>query len=251
VEFTGRAALVTGAGSGIGRAISLSLAAGDAFVWVSDFDENAAAGTVHLIENAGGRAEAIGLDVRSEPQWEAAFSRCDEAIERLTTLVNCAGKAATGDTFSMSLERFRDIMAINAEGTFLGMKHGIPRISGSGGGAVINISSLAGLRGIAGMTAYSGSKGAIRMMTKSVALECAGLYNGVRVNSVHPGVVDTPAWRAILADVDPEVRARDRVPIGVACTPAEVADTVYFLASDSARHITGTEIVIDGGMTAG
>ena len=264
MEFDGRAAFVTGGGSGIGRAIGLALALRGAFVWVTDFDAASAAGTVDLIASAGGRAEAVQLDVRSESNWQGALRQCDSSDDPLTILVNCAGKAASTDTFSMPVESFRDIMAINAEGTFLGMKHGIPRVAAAGGGAVVNISSLAGLRGIAGMTAYCGSKGAIRMMTKAVALECAGLGNGVRVNSVHPGVVDTPAWRAALEDlaaggseasgwrpIVPEERARARVPIGVACTPDEVADTVCFLASDAARHITGAEIAIDGGMTAG
>jgi NAD(P)-dependent dehydrogenase (short-subunit alcohol dehydrogenase family) len=262
LEFAGRAAFVTGAGSGIGRATSLALAARGAFVWVTDFDEPSACRTAEMIAEAGGRAEAVRLDVRYEADWQTALSLSDGGSDALAILVNCAGKAVVTETFSMLLDDLKTIMAINVEGTFLGMKHAIPRIAKSGGGAVINISSLAGLKGIAGMTAYCGSKGAIRMMTKAVALECAGLRNKVRVNSVHPGVVDTPAWRKSLAEaslpgqagsaaVDPDERARARVPIGVACSPAEVGDAVCFLASDAARHITGAEIAIDGGMTAG
>jgi NAD(P)-dependent dehydrogenase (short-subunit alcohol dehydrogenase family) len=263
LEFAGRAAFVTGAGSGIGRATSLALGARGAFVWVTDFDEPSVHRTAELIAQAGGRAKAIRLDVRYEADWEKALSLSDREGDTLAILVNCAGKAVVTETFSMPLDDFKTIMAINVEGTFLGMKLAIPRIAESGGGAVINISSLAGLKGIAGMTAYCGSKGAIRMMTKAMALECAGLGNKVRVNSVHPGLVDTPAWRKSLAEaslpgqapgsaaVDPDERARARVPIGVACSPAEVGDTVCFLASDAARHITGAEIAIDGGMTAG
>lgn len=260
-ELAGRAAFVTGAGSGIGRAIALALAARGAFVWATDFDGASADGTVELARQAGGRGEAIPLDVRHETQWQSALARSDSRDDPLTVLVNCAGTHAVTDTFSMPLDDFRRIMAVNVEGTFLGMKHAIPRIAESGGGAVLNISSVAGLKGMAGWTAYCGSKGAIRMMTKAVALECAGLCNKVRVNSVHPGFVDTPALRSALAEghrAEPGRRPRDldeiaktAVPIGVACSPAEVADTVCFLASDAARHITGAEIVIDGGMTAG
>ncbi|MTD53290.1 SDR family NAD(P)-dependent oxidoreductase, partial [Amycolatopsis pithecellobii] len=246
-----------------GRAISLALAARGAFVWATDFDEASANGTAELIEQTGGHGTAVQLDVRHEAEWQAALALADSGDDALAVLVNCAGKSLIADTFTMPLDDFRTIMAVNVEGTFLGMKHTIPRIAKSGGGAVVNISSLAGLKGIPGMAAYGGSKGAIRMMTKAVALECAGLRNNVRVNSVHPGVVDTPAWRKHGPDevsrsrysapgvLDPHELAKTAVPIGVACSPAEVADTVCFLASDAARHITGAEIPIDGGMTAG
>ncbi|MGI5132989.1 SDR family NAD(P)-dependent oxidoreductase [Pseudonocardia sp. CA-107938] len=262
-ELAGRAAIVTGAGAGIGRAIGQALAAQGAFVWVTDADAAGAAETAAGIEQAGGRAEAVRLDVSEEAAWEAALSRCDAATDALTVLVNCAGTARVTDTFSMPLADFRRIMSVNVEGTFLGMKHAIPRIADNGGGAVVNISSIAGLKGMARWTAYCGSKGAIRMMTKAVALECAQLRNGVRVNSVHPGFVDTPSLRAAIAGghradpargsvpADLDEVAKTAVPIGVACSPDEVAATVCFLASAGARHITGAEIVVDGGMTAG
>jgi NAD(P)-dependent dehydrogenase (short-subunit alcohol dehydrogenase family) len=255
-RFENRSALVTGAGSGIGRAVCRSLAAGGGFVWAADINEAAAEATVRLVAENGGRAVAVRLDVRDEGSWTNALGLSDAHAEPLRILVNCAGKSAIADTFTMPVE-----------GTFLGMKHAIPRIAASGGGAVINISSFAGLRGIARMTAYSGSKGAIRMMTKAVALECADLGNGVRVNSVHPGVVDTPAWNkhtpeeaaaAFLGHVGTDAPAavgahevaKELVPIGVAASAEEIAETVCFLASDAARHITGAEIAIDGGMTA-
>lgn len=261
-EFEGKAVLVTGAGSGIGRATSLSFAAHGAHVWVTDFDEHSAAKSAELIAQAGGRATAVRLDVRFEQEWEAAFALTDAHEAALTTVVNCAGKSILADSFSMSLDQLRLVMAINLEGAFLGMKHGIPRIAQSGGGAVINISSIMGLKGQARMAAYCGAKGAVRMMTKAIALECADLRNKVRVNSVHPGIVDTPAWQkhdskeaSMLAGaasgvLDAHEVAKSLVPIGVAASPEEIAETVRFLASDAARHITGAEIVIDGGMTA-
>lgn len=263
-RLDGKAALVTGAGSGIGRATSLALAADGAHVWVTDFDKAGADRTVEMIVQAGGKATAVKLDVRIEAEWQAAFGLTDAHHDALTVLINCAGKAILADSFSMSLEDLRLVMAINVEGTFLGMKHGIPRIAKAGGGAVINISSIMGLKGKARMAAYCGSKGAVRMMTKAIALECADLRNNVRVNSVHPGIVDTPAWHkhdakeaSMLAGsagasgtLDVHEVAKTLVPIGVAASAEEIAETVRFLASDAARHITGAEIVIDGGMTA-
>ena len=265
-EFGGEAAFVTGAGSGIGRAISLALASQGAFVWVTDYDQAGADATVELIEQAGGQGRAVKLDVTREEDWQSALELCEREGGKLRALVNCAGKSSIAETFSMPLNDFRSIMAINVEGTFLGMKHVIPRIAEAGGGSVINISSIAGLKGGARMAAYCGSKGAIRLMTKAVALECAEIGNGVRVNSVHPGVVDTPAWRkhgpeevGIVSTsvssgatvLDPHVVAKKMVPLGVAASSAEIAGVVAFLASDAARHMTGAEIVIDGGMTAG
>jgi NAD(P)-dependent dehydrogenase (short-subunit alcohol dehydrogenase family) len=257
----GRAAFVTGGGSGIGRETCLALAARGAFVWVTDFDKSSAERTVELIEG-GGRAKAIRLDVRLEADWMAALEASDAHEEGLRILVNCAGKSIIADTFTMAVDDLRSILAVNVEGTFLGMKHAIPRIAKSGGGAVVNISSALAMKGVARMAAYCGSKAAIRLMTKAVALECAGLRNNVRVNSVHPGVVDTPAWQKHGPDevasvaggaqvLDVNDVAKKLVPIGVACSPGEVAETVCFLVSDAARHITGAEIVIDGGMTAG
>lgn len=262
-ELTGKAAFVTGAGSGIGRGIALSLAARGAFVWVTDFDEPSARATVELIDTAGGRAHALQLDVRFEDSWATTLAATSSRSDALSILVNCAGTSMVVDTFTMALEDFRRIMSVNVEGTFLGMKHAIPMIAASGGGSVVNISSMAGLKGIAGMAAYCGSKGAIRLMTKAIALECAGLRNKVRVNSIHPGFVDTPALRKHIDDAaraghgrgmettDPHEIAKNAVPIGVACLPEEVGEMVCYLASDGARHVTGAELVIDGGMTAG
>lgn len=264
--FAGKAAFVTGAGSGIGRATSLALASRGAFVWVTDFDKAAADGTVALIEEAGCSAAALKLDVRHENEWEAAFGAVDAQGVPLGVLVNCAGKNIITDTFTMPLEDFRFLLAVNVESAFLGMKLGIPRIAQSGGGAVVNISSIMGLKGQARMAGYCGAKGAVRMMTKAIALECAELGNNVRVNSLHPGIVDTPAWNKHSADeagllgaggatgATPQLNAHEvaktMVPIGVAASAEEIAETVCFLSSDAARHITGAEIVIDGGMTA-
>lgn len=264
-ELDGKAAFVTGGGSGIGRATSIVLASRGAHVWVADLDESGAAETVDLVSSVGGRATAVRLDVRVEADWVDGLAQTEQDHAALTILVNCAGKSVIADTFTMPLEEFKNVMAINVDGTFLGMKHAIPRIAAVGGGAVVNISSIAGLRGGARSTAYCGSKAAIRMMTKAVALECAALGHNIRVNSVHPGVVDTPAWHKHSPDevrllgemgpgaevLDPHTVAKKLVPLGVAAAPSEIGDLVSFLVSDKARHITGAEFVIDGGMTAG
>lgn len=263
-RFEAKAALITGAGSGIGRATSLALAAEGAFVWVTDFDKESAEKTAGLIHEAGGRAQALRLDVSDEAEWEAAYAQVDTGEVPLGVLVNCAGKSMITDTFSMALSDLRLLLSINVEGTFLGMKHGIPRVAKAGGGAVVNMSSIMGIKGQSRMAGYCASKAGIRMMTKAVALECAELRNGVRVNSIHPGIVDTPAWtrhsnsevellgdRGADASESPAVDfARKMVPIGVPCSAEEVAEAILYLASPAARHITGAELVIDGGMTA-
>jgi NAD(P)-dependent dehydrogenase (short-subunit alcohol dehydrogenase family) len=265
-EFKGKGAFVTGGGSGIGRDTSLALASRGAQVWVTDFDLQGAERTAEAIKEAGGSATAIRLDVSQESDWIAALEATDAHRDRLGILVNCAGKSIIAETFTMPIEDLRAILAVNVEGTFLGMKHAIPRIAKSGGGAVVNISSALGLKGVARMAGYCGSKAAIAIMTKAIALECAELRNNVTVNSVHPGIVDTPAWHkhgpdevGALSDsmtegaeaLNVHDMARKLVPIGVACSSGEVAEAVCFLASEAARHITGSELVIDGGMTAG
>ena len=157
-------------------------------------------------------------------------------------------------------------MSINLDGVFLGTKAALPLMTKSGGGTVINISSVAGLKGIPGMSGYCASKGGVRLFTKAVALECAGLKNKVRVNSVHPGAIETPIWLKLgndgtMPSTDPhvnsdameEIRAAGAAatPIGHAGMPADIAAGVVFLASDDARFITGTELIIDGGVMAG
>lgn len=265
LDLKGQVALVTGGGSGIGRAVCSALAARGAFVCVTDFDKGSADQTVDAIVRSGGAGQSHRLDVRLEEDWVAALEAVDALPDGLKILVNCAGKSIIAETFTMKIEDLRSVLAVNVEGTFLGMKHAIPRIAASGGGSVVNMSSALALKGVARMAAYCGSKAAIGMMSKAVALECAELGNKVRVNSVHPGVVDTPAWHkhgpeevGALPDalaggavLDVDDVARKIVPLGIACSAGEVAETICFLVSDAARHMTGTEVVIDGGMTAG
>lgn len=265
----GKVALVTGAASGIGRAAVLRLAAEGATVVATDIDEKGGEETASLARATGGRAMFVAHDVSSEVAWKEVIDVVIAAHGALHVLVNNAGIALAGSTFEMSVEDWRRQLAVNLDGVFLGLKHGVPLMSSSGGGSVVNMSSTAGLVGNAGLSAYSASKGGVRMLSKSVALECARARNGVRVNSLHPGVIDTPIWstnaraeqqqqgggvacglkrlwrRAVLG-----AAGRNAVPLGHAGTVLDVANAILYLASDESRYVTGSELVIDGGLTA-
>lgn len=268
----GKVALVTGAASGIGRAAVLRLAAEGATVVATDIDAKGGEETAGLARATGGRAMFVAHDVSSEAAWKEVIDVVIAAHGALHVLVNNAGIALAGSTFEMSVEDWRRQLAVNLDGVFLGLKHGVPLMSRSGGGSVVNMSSTAGLVGNAGLSAYSASKGGVRMLSKSVALECARARNGVRVNSLHPGVIDTPIWstnaraqqqqaeqpgggvacslrrlwrRAVLG-----AAGRSAVPLGHAGTVLDVANAILYLASDESRYVTGSELVIDGGLTA-
>jgi NAD(P)-dependent dehydrogenase (short-subunit alcohol dehydrogenase family) len=160
----------------------------------------------------------------------------------------------------MSLEDWRRQTAINLDGVFLSVKHCLPLMRQSGGGSIVMTSSIAGLRGSATLAGYCATKGGVRLFAKAIAMECASLRDGVRVNSVHPGIIDTPIWEKIRPDLaaegsnerlDIEEHGRRGAPLGRVGTPQDIANGVLFLASDAASYITGAELVIDGGITGG
>jgi NAD(P)-dependent dehydrogenase (short-subunit alcohol dehydrogenase family) len=155
----------------------------------------------------------------------------------------------------MSLADWRRQMAVNVDGVFLSVKYCVPAMRRSGGGSIVMLSSVAGLRGSAGLAGYSATKGAVRLFAKSMALECAQARDGIRVNSVHPGIIDTPIWTKLPpganAQLDPKKIAEATVPLGKAGQAEDIANGILFLASDASSHITGSELVIDGGITAG
>lgn len=259
-------AIVTGGGSGIGRGCSLALAAEGARVIVADVDQKGAGETCDAIAAERGSGFARPLDVASEQSWTSLLSSIDAEFGALHILVNNAEICISRSLLSMSFESWRRQMSINLDGVFLGTKAALPLMTRSGGGSVINISSVAGLKGIPGMSGYCATKGGVRLFTKAVALECAGLKNQVRVNSVHPGAIETPIWVKLgndgtMPSIDPrlnsdameEIRAAGAAatPLGHAGIPADIAAGVVFLALDDARFITGTELVIDGGVMAG
>jgi NAD(P)-dependent dehydrogenase (short-subunit alcohol dehydrogenase family) len=255
---SGKIALVTGGASGLGRACAETLAREGAQVVVTDIDTDGMAATVANIEAAGGTAFSLGHDTTDEDAWQSVLAEVKSRCGGLHILVNNAGIAIGGSLLEMTLEDWRRQNAVNLDGVFLGTKHAIPLIDQSGGGSIIIMSSIAGLRGSPGLAGYGASKGAVRLFSKSAALECAAAGLKVRVNSVHPGIIDTPIWTKIpmgglgggANTIDPEALAGATVAHR-AGRPQEIADGVLYLASDLASYVTGSELIIDGGITAG
>lgn len=249
-RFAGKTALITGAASGMGRAVAERLAQEGARVAVCDLDR---AVGVAAAEAIGDAALFVELDVASEPSWQAAMAAVGEAFGGIDALVNSAGVIALKSIEDTSLDDWRRIMAVNLDGTFLGCRFAVQAMKAQGG-AIVNMSSVSGIIGGANLAAYNASKGGVRLLTKSVALHCARKGYGIRCNSVHPSFVETAMIDDIAAaSRDPDA-ARDamagQVPLGRLAQVSEVAAMVAYLASDEAAFITGSEMVIDGGLTA-
>lgn len=251
-----KAAYVTGGASGIGAACAMTLAREGAKVMLTDLDVARGEKVAADITAAGGTAVFRHQDVTDEAAWEGLVSEAESLFGRLDIMVANAGIAIFGPASTMSLAEFRRQNAVNIDGVFLSARTAIAPMRRAGGGSMILISSVAGLRGSANLAGYSASKGAVRMLAKSLALELA--LDGIRVNSVHPGIIITPIWEkaasplggGLNAPLDPYVLGA-AVPIGKPSSPQEIANGVLFLASDASHHMTGAEFVIDGGITAG
>jgi len=260
-QVQGKVALVTGGASGIGAAVADLLAREGASVAVTDIDELRGPELVAGIRKAGHEAIFLHQDVTSEDRWVEVVADIEKRFGRLDILVSNAGIGiAVPSIVDMSLEDWRRQTAINLDGVFLSVKHCLPAMRRSGGGSIILMSSLAGLRGAQTLAGYSATKGGVRLFAKSIAMECASIGDGIRVNSVHPGIIDTPIWGKIPAGaqgsgtnapIDPEERAKLVTPLGRAGQASEIASGVLYLASDASRYVPGTELVIDGGMNAG
>ncbi|HEY1542315.1 MAG TPA: glucose 1-dehydrogenase [Xanthobacteraceae bacterium] len=245
-----KVALVTGGASGIGFATAELLAAEGARVVVGDLDRTAGARAVAAL---GGGAAFHALDVTDESQWVATADAVVRDFGGLDILVNNAGIALSQDFETTTLDDWRRLMAVNLDGVFLGCKQAV-RVMKGHGGAIVNLSSVAGLIGDPRLAAYCASKGGVRLLTKSVALHCARRGYNIRCNSVHPSFVETPMLDGMLARArDPE-KARASyaaaVPLGRIAQPGDVARTILFLASDESAFTTGAEFVVDGGLTA-
>jgi 2-keto-3-deoxy-L-fuconate dehydrogenase len=238
-RFTGRRALVTGAGSGIGEAVARALHAEGAEVTLADLAGDRASAVAGSL---GSGARAIALDVRDEAQVRAAMGGVD-------VLVNVAGIGSTTNAPDTTLEVWEDVFAVNARGTFLCCKHAIPGMVERGGGAIVNLASVAGMIGLRNRAAYCASKGAVIALTRALAVDHVG--DGIRVNAVCPGTVDSPWVRRLVDDAGESLDAlRARQPMGRLGMPDEIAAAVLYLASDAAAFVTGSELVIDGGLTA-
>lgn len=250
-QLDGRVGIVTGAASGIGAATARVLAREGAKLVLTDLDD--AAGLA-LAEEIGGIY--VHHDVTDEAAWPGVVETAEKKWGRLDIAVANAGIAIMGPAIDMSLADWRRQTAINIDGVFLTVKYCIPAMRRAGkGGSIVMLSSVAGLRGSANLAGYSATKGAVRLFAKSMALECAQARDGIRVNSVHPGIIATPIWTKMPqranAPLDPDQIAANSVPIGKPGQAEEIANGILFLASDMSSHMTGSELVIDGGLTAG
>ena len=249
-----KVALITGGAMGIGRACAELLAREGAAVVVTDRDAANGRAVVDAIRAATGRALFVEHDVSREAEWVRAVEEARTAFGRLDILVNNAGVGRSGDVEHTTLEQWRDLMAINLDGVFLGIKHAIAPMRAAGGGSIINLSSIEGLVGDPTLAAYNASKGGVRLLTKSAALYCAKSGTRIRVNSVHPGYIATPmVQHALDASEHPDEmrRALERLhPVGHLGEPMDIAYGVLYLASDESKFVTGSELVIDGGYTA-
>ena len=245
-RVSNKVALVTGGANGIGAATCERLADEGAVVVVADIDIDSAR---NLAVRLGNGALALAHDVTSESDWAHLMSTISSSFGRLDVLVNNAGIVLVADVLDTTLEQFRRVNAVSSEGAFLGCKHAIPLMHAGGGGSIVNLSSIASHMGYSQFCAYSAAKGAVRSMTKSIAVACQMRRYQIRCNSIHPGSIETTMTRVAegrsAAGVSP---VPDGVlPIGASGAPRDVANLVLFLASDESRFITGAEYVIDNG----
>jgi NAD(P)-dependent dehydrogenase (short-subunit alcohol dehydrogenase family) len=253
-QFAGRAALITGAASGIGAACAIALASEGATVWCTDLEARGADETARRITAAGGRADALALDVTDEASWQAAMAQ----VAPLDLLVHAAGISAAAPITEMSFADWKRVHAVNLDGSFLAMKYGV-RALRDRGGTITAIASASGVRAAPGAAAYSSSKAAVRMLARVVAKECLSGGIPVRVNTISPAGVRTPMWSALpffqemalrLGSEDAAYRELGSQPGSSRfASPAEIAAAVCYLASDAAAMITGTDLVIDDGYT--
>lgn len=261
-KLDGKVALVTGAASGIGKGCALRMAEEGALVIATDIDTQLGEGCVQDIVRKGGNAHFLRHDVAVEDSWISVIAETKARFGRLDILVNNAGIAIAGPITDLGLADWKRQMGINLDGVFLGTKHGLPLMRAGGGGSIINIASTVALTGSGNMPSYSATKGGVRAFTKSVALQCAAAKDGVRVNAIYPGIIDTPVYGKFEGapqhgeggantkhiSRDPEALSAKVVPLGVPGQPEDVAAGVVYLASDEARYVTGTELVIAGGL---
>jgi NAD(P)-dependent dehydrogenase (short-subunit alcohol dehydrogenase family) len=248
----GKVAIVTGAASGIGAETARALAREGARVVLTDRAADEGAALAEQLASGGAETLFAAHDVTSEEDWIAVVTTAKARFGRIDVLVNNAGVGGGQPLLESTLEQWRTVTAVNLDGVFLGMRHVCPVMIETGGGSVINLSSILGKVGQAGAVAYCASKGGVALMTKAAALELAPM--GVRVNSVHPGYIETPMVANALHQSENGNEMRDmlitRHALGRMGVPKEIANGIVFLASDESSFMTGSELVIDGGYTA-
>ncbi len=260
-RLQGKVAIVTGGASGIGAETARAFAVQGASVMICDGNAALGKAVVEEISKAGGTSQFATLDVRSESQWAEVVAATEKAYGKVDILVNCAGISGRDPKMNIqtsqtagprlaeqSLESWNLVMDINATGVFLGTRTVIAPMQRAGGGSIINISSICGIVGSFANAAYHASKGAVRIFSKAAAIQYAP--DKIRVNSVHPGFVDTPMTNPGHSNPDVAKTRLQATPLGRFGTPRDIAMGCLYLASDEAAWVTGSELVIDGGMTA-
>ena len=249
MRLEGKVAIISGGARGMGAAEAKLFAREGAKVIICDVLEDEGRQTEAEINEVGGDAVFVKLDVTSQDEWENAVNTAIERFGKLDILVNNAGIIVQSTIEDMTVESWDKVMDVNAKGVFLGTKTAIPHMKEAGGGSIVNISSISGIVGQDNVNAgYNASKGAVRIFTKAAAVQYA--KENIRVNSIHPGPIATPMTAEGRADPERVALTAERTPLGRYGEPEEVANAVLFLASDEASYVTGSEIVVDGGYTA-
>ena len=243
--------IITGASSGIGGATAKLFANEDAHVYLCDIQDDLGEGLTAEIVQSGGKATYFHLDVREEQEWIKVLNKIAKIHGRIDVLVNNAGIG--GAPFHLKIEdypvnQWNKTIAINATGVFLGTKHAARFMKQTGGGSIINISSVYGLVGTTRGASYTASKGAVRIFTKAAAVQYS--KDNIRVNSIHPGFIDTPQAAKLLSDQEVRQELINQTPVGRLGTVDDIKYGILYLASDESGYMTGSEFVIDGGITA-
>jgi len=250
-----RVAIITGAASGMGRAASVLFAQEGATVVSTDINEDGLKATIAEVEKAGGTGSWVHHDVADEADWIAVIEHTVSKYGKVDALFNNAGMVINKSITDITLAEFQKQNSVNVDGVYLGIKHGILAMEKCGGGAIVNTSSIAGIVGLTLNPAYCGSKGAVRLLTKACALECAQKKNNIRINSVHPGAMQTAMMEQTVQDLGNSDEIKDMLksiaPLGHFGEAIDIAYGALYLLSDEAKYVTGSELVIDGGFVAG
>lgn len=249
-RLDGKTVWITGAASGLGRASALACAAEGATILATDL--TAPDDVVTAIEGMGGQATAMAQDVTDEARWDAIADEADTRFGGFQVLVNNAGIGERSLLVDMDLASWKRMQSVNLDSVFLGTKVGFRRMAP--GGSIINISSILGIVGNVGTSHYCAAKGGVRLFTKAAAVEAAQTGLGIRVNSVHPGYIETPmVMDGVKAQAEPDKAVqmlKAKHPMGHLGQPDDIAHAVVYLASDETKFMTGSEVVVDGGLTA-